>query len=209
MTDKLKYEPRGKDCSIAFPLGGREMPKMEKGEIVFAEHGYFHVWGPGLYEAVNQHGKVLGSGRDLGFHCMAAKGDRVTIHRLALTRDPFTAAEIKKARKPTTVEVVEHMPYGGPIYFGSKYEDGSLNKMIASLEKVRKTIPKPYRDKARCEFHTHMEYGETYIHVTMSYSRPETDAEVLHRLEIEGIEAALAERSKRAQLARLQKELAA
>jgi len=87
----------------------------------------------------------------------------------------------------------------GPFYFGASYEDGSLDRIIASLIAIRETIPAEYRDSARCEIDSESGYeGSHYASIEVSYSRPETAEETLERERHKMAETVAAEQKQRA-----------
>lgn len=90
--------------------------------------------------------------------------------------------EIERKREIVTMTVVEQDSWqrDGQIEFGDGYEDGSLARFIASLERVKAKVPKAYREKARCKLEGM--YDSSGVMITISYERPETDAEVKQRL---------------------------
>lgn len=81
------------------------------------------------------------------------------------------------------VTVVSQDRYGqGPFVFGESYEDGSLDRVIESLHKIRNSIPEEYRTKARCEISSEGGYEDSHsASITVKYYRPETPGETAAR----------------------------
>lgn len=112
----------------------------------------------------------------------------------------------------TRVVVLYQSQYGGapPVNtdnkwfdFGSKYEDGSLNKVIDSLLTIRESIPDEYRATARCEISNDSEFDMTYATIHVSYDRPETPEETAARKAKDKQEANERERIERSMFERL------
>src|SRR5581483_5199751 len=124
---------------------------------------------------------------------------------------PVSEDEIRRAKRRGKVRVTvcnQERCDEGPFNFGESYSDGSLAKVLKSLEAIRDSIPEPYRAKARCEIDSNSGYeGSHYAHIEVTYERPETDEEWAKR------KAELQERiafhtaKKRQQLERLKAEL--
>lgn len=186
-------------------------PKREKktGALIFAEPASLEVRARRYHEAVDATGAVIGTGT--WFHAYADKGSKITIRKIEPPRKDYSASEIKQARRKMTVRVVDQERHdAGPFNFGASYEDGTLAAIIKSLTEIRDSIPEEYRDKARCEIDSESGYeGSHYAHIKVSYERPETDGEVVTRLQDEAVAAMLKEREERAKLAALQKKFAA
>lgn len=124
---------------------------------------------------------------------------------------PVYAGEVDALNKraTVTVTVANHQLYDdGPFYFGETFTDGSLNKVIASLEAIRDSIPPEYRDAARCGIDSESGYeGSHYANIEVTYSRPETDEEWEARKADVHRRLANQTAAKREQLARLKAEL--
>lgn len=161
-------------------------------------------------EAIDAEGRVLADGGDGDWFYFPEGKETVTLRFKKLPDTNLTPPEIKKARRKTTVHVVDQQRHdSGPFQFGASYADGSLGKVIASLQKIRDGIPKQYRAKARCEIDSKSGYEDShYAHVEISYERPETDAEVIHRVQIERERSRIAENKERAQLVALKSKFA-
>lgn len=159
-----------------------------------------------ISEAIKD-GKRLGSGK--WFQTYAKAGDRITFRNVAPPPKGYGKKEIDKARSSVEVTVAAQEQYDeGPFNFGATHEDGSLDAVIASLEAIRESIPEPYRAGARCGIDSESGYeGSHYASIKITYRRPETDEEVVERLQQQDVEKMLAEEKERAELARLKKKL--
>lgn len=87
------------------------------------------------------------------------------------------------SKKQVQVTVVDQEEYDdGPFEFGKSWKDGSLDKVIASLQKIRESIPQEYRESARCMIDSANGYeGEHYAHIEVNYERLETLEEARKR----------------------------
>lgn len=132
------------------------------------------------------------------------------MRRIAPPQTKFSASEINKARRETRISVLDEEQYdGGTFNFGASYTDGTLQTVLDSLIAIRDSIPKQYRSKARCNIDSSSGYeGSHYAHIEVSYDRPETDDEVVTRLQDEATETMIRERNERAQLEQLKSKYA-
>lgn len=131
--------------------------------------------------------------------------------RLARLKVPIWNGEVDALAKrgKVRVSVADQARYDqGPFDFGASYENGSLNRVIKSLERMREIIPEKYRAKARCGIDSESGYeGSHSPRIEVSYERLETNEEwdarkkdVAERLEYQKAQ-------KREQLERLKIEL--
>jgi len=110
-------------------------------------------------------------------------------------------------RRNITKTVVEQSKYdGGEFDFGASYDAGSLDRVIASLLKIRESIPSEYRANAFCEIGSYMSHDNSYATIEIGYSRPETDAEMDARIGDDEARRIAMESNERAVLARLQEK---
>lgn len=160
-------------------------------------------------EAVDEAGTVVAEGGDGDWFYVEVTEKKTTLRFKKLAVPALTATEINKARVSKTITVVSQERHDdGPFCFGAGYEDGTLAAVIDSLTKIRDSIPKRYRAKARCEIDSESGYeGSHYASINVSYDRPETDAEVIERLTIESERARIEQRKDRANLAALKAKL--
>lgn len=152
------------------------------------EHHISVETGRGIFiECLDDGGKLLMDGGDGHWFYVPPGEATVTLRHKKLPEPELTAAAINKARKSTTVYVAHQQQYdGGPFTFGASYTDGSLDEVLASLQKIRDSIPKQYRAKARCAIDSKGGYeGSHYASIEVSYERPETDEEVIERVKID------------------------
>lgn len=162
-------------------------------------------------EAVDPDGNVLHEGGDGQWFYVPVTKEKTKLRFKKLPDPKLTKAELDKARKSTTVTVADQERYdGGPFEFGASYTDGTLDRVIESLEKIRASIPAQYRNKARCEIDSESGYeGSHYAHIEVSYERQETDEEVIERVKIDRERARIMESAERAQLDSLKSKYSA
>lgn len=92
----------------------------------------------------------------------------------------------KAGKWVTRIDLFSQEQYeSGPFEFGSDYTDGTLNKMIASLEAIRADIPEEYRETARCGIEGTTSYDSAYAQITVNYERPATEDEIEHARKLE------------------------
>jgi hypothetical protein len=90
-----------------------------------------------------------------------------------------TEEEIKASPRGTRIETVVLADSWDrdQVDFGDG-QDGSLDRVIASLQRIREEIPEEFRGVARCEIDSQGGYeGEHHATIKVCYSRPETDRE--------------------------------
>jgi hypothetical protein len=93
----------------------------------------------------------------------------------------------------------------GLFDFGNTFEDGTLDRVIRSLEAIRESIPEEYRAAATCGIMSESGYeGSHYARIEVSYDRPETDEEMQRREKRDRDHEAAIRREERALLKRLQ-----
>lgn len=104
------------------------------------------------------------------------------------------------------VSVVNQEQYdGGTFDFGNSYEDGTLDRVLASLNSIRDQIPEEFRSTARCEIESRSGYeGSHYASIAVSYTRPATTEEVAQWHHSRAVQASHREAQERATLAALQ-----
>lgn len=197
---------KGKTYDMVFMLGmGKGVDMHEDGSFTTTDD-YCRpmISADTMHEAVDQNGNTLGWGKQFPVWPIR-KGTTVAVKPIKPPREKPTAAEIDGARQTTRVVVADQEQYdGGPIDFGG-YSDGSLLRVIGALQVVLDSIPAEFRASARCEINSTGGYeGSHSAHVEVTYTRPETDEEVVARLEEQSIVAMMKEREGRAQLAQLQ-----
>lgn len=106
-----------------------------------------------------------------------------------------------------TVTVCDHGQYdGGPFEFGESYTDGSLNRVVESLLKIREMVPAEYRDKARCEISAYTSYDSSSASIQVQYERPATQEEADAEMAREQAHAKHAADKERAEFERLSKK---
>lgn len=193
-----KWEPQwNKDDGSLQIVGDREYPVS-----VTTNRGMF-------IECLDEGGNVLCDGGDGSWFYVPAGKETVSLRYKQLPDPALTATEVEAARKTTTVYVARHERHDdGPFEFGASYTDGTLNAVIESLDKIRDSIPREYRAKARCEIDSESGYeGSHYASIEVSYVRPETDEEVVARVKIERERSRIERLTDEAKLRHLKKKL--
>lgn len=153
-------------------------------------------------ETLDADGNVIGEGGDGDWYSIHLSKKLVTLRCKTLPDPKLSPAELKTYRSSVTRYLADDQPHSAGV-------PDTLTGLIGWAEKLLGKIPKAYRKDARCSFDTSTSYGETYPHVEVSYSEPETDAEVIARVKVERERARLAVIAKKAQLKRLEAEVAA
>jgi hypothetical protein len=153
-------------------------------------------------EAVDEAGAIIASGGDGNWLWVPLSKKPVRLRYKTLPPAALTRAQLNKARRTVTRYVLDGSPYSD----GVKLPD-TLTGLIKWTERLLAGIPAKSRAKASFTFDTSSSYGESYAHVEVSYSEPETDAEVIARLQVEAERARIQEASERAELTRLQSKL--
>ena len=152
-------------------------------------------------EAVDTSGTVIASGGDgQRFEIPITKAP-IVVRIKALPKITLIKAELEKRRQVVTRYLVSDAPYSLKI-------PDKLAGVIKWLEKQAKAIPEASRAKARFRFDTTMEHGETYPNIEITYEEPETDKELITRLQIEAERARIAEEEQRSQFEALKTKFA-
>lgn len=190
------------NCQVT-SMGLKGPPELQKGGGLKVSAGDILTVQAQVYvEALGEDGEVIDAGK--WFNVVSVK-DQVIRFRQMTSGKTYTDAEIKKKRKAATVVAVEQEDSrSAPFAF-----DAPLGKVIASLAKIRDGIPEEYRVSAHCEIRSESGYeGGHSAEIRVTYERPETDGEVIARLEDKAIEAMINERSERAKFEKLKKKFA-
>lgn len=189
----FKYSVDKKSGDLSLVLA----PKAKYKRAVFAVNVPSGVF----LETVNADGEVIFTGGD-GDHYYIHLGKKPMTLRYKRLPDPkLTTKEIDKERQNVTRCLFDNHSWNAG-------EPDTLIGLIAWAEKLLAKIPEKYRKAAVCRFDTSMSYGETYPHVEVSYEEPETDKEVIARVQIQRERARLAEMEKRTQFEKLKSEFA-
>ena len=153
-------------------------------------------------EEIDSAGNVVQTGGDGGQFWLHVGKKLVRLRFKKLPPLALSKTAIDKKRRIVTRYLVSDMPHNLKV-------PNTLLGAIAWLQKQATTIPARSRPKARVSFDTSMSYGETYPNLEITYTEPETDAEVILRLQIEAERARIREISERQQLAALQQRFPA
>lgn len=153
-------------------------------------------------EAIDEAGDVVASGGDGHSLYIHLTQKPVTLRFKKFAPLNLTASQLNKARQTVRRYLVSDSPYSLGV-------PGTLPKAIAWLEKKLAEIPEASRKKSRLDLSNSYSHGESYSNVEITYDEPETDAEVIKRLQIDAERAARTEATERATLDALQKKFSA
>ena len=143
-------------------------------------------------EVLDKTGAVINLGGDGQSFYVTLDKKPVTLRYKVLPAIKLSKAEFDKRRQTVTRYLVSDAPYSLKI-------PGTLAGAIKWLEKKAESIPAASRAKASFEFGTEYRYGESYPNIEISYREPETDKELVTRLQIEAERARIAEEKQRSQ----------
>ena len=152
------------------------------------------AYGGTFVEALDAKGNVVAESGDQGRMFLTVTKSPLTLRIKQLPKPKLTKGELDKKRSKVTRYLVSDAPYsieGLP---------GTVSGMIRWLEKQLKAIPGKSRTTAKFEFTTEYEYGESYPRINITYEEPETDAELIKRLQVDAERGRLAEKCERAKL---------
>ena len=153
-------------------------------------------------EVVDESGAVINSGGDgAWFHIRLTKSP-VNLRFKKLPEPRLSKPDLKKHRKIVTRYLVSNAPYNLKI-------PNTLTGTINWMKEQSAKIPQASRAKAEFRFATTMEYGETYPNIEISYPEPETDKEVITRLQIEQERDRIRENGERAEFNKLKSKFCA
>lgn len=163
---------------------------------IFIEAGYGD-----FIECLDEDGQVLVEGGDgHSFYVEAVKKPRLL--RYKMLPDPaLSKAELNKARRSVERWLCSDSPYSLGVPNG-------LAACIKWLDAKLKKIPAASRKNAKIDFSSRSSYGESYDNIKITYFEPETDKEVIRRVQIETERARVSRVQKQAKLKQLQAELA-
>lgn len=184
MMADFKYAWNKKDGTLSVSADKRKYPVH-----VTTNRGIF-------VEVVNESGDVIQEGGDGNWLYVKLGKHPVTLRYKTLPDPGLSRSVINKARQTVTRYLVDDMPYSAGV-------PDNLPKLIEWLKSKMAEMPAASRKGATCRFDTSMSYGETYPHVEVSYTEPETDEEVIRRVQIERERARLSDNAERAKLAAL------
>lgn len=154
------------------------------------EHVSVSTYSGIFVETVDEKGSVVQEGGDGQWFVARLGKEPVRLRHKALPDPALSKTQLNKARKTVTRYLVSGSPeIPSPLTSAIKWLEGKLAK-----------IPAACRRSAHINFGTRMEYGETYADLEITYSEPETDEEVIHRVQIERERAKRDEAAERRQL---------
>lgn len=150
-------------------------------------------------ECLDESGKIISEGGDGEWYCIQPKPEKQALRFKSLPAIKLTAIEKKKR-----VEVKRYLVDGSPHSLGIP---NNLSEAIKWLSAKLAEIPKDCRASAEVDFDNSFSYGESYSNIEITYLQPETDEELIRRLQIEVERARVAKIKKVAQFERLKAEL--
>lgn len=162
---------------------------------VTTNHGVF-------VEATDKTGAVIMSGGDGNWLHIPVGREPVTLRYKELPKLDLSEADIDKNRKIVTRHLLSDMPYSLKI-------PSDLVGAIKWFEKQAVSIPAAARSTACVSFDTSHEHGETYPNIEITYEEPETDKEVVTRLQIAAERTRVANEADRAQFRKLKQKFCA
>jgi hypothetical protein len=187
----FKYEWK-KDNTIS--LIEDDGSKYKRGVImVLVQQGDF-------IEAIEADGRVVAEGGDGDTLWVPVSKKAIRLRFKELARPSISKAELDKALTTVTRYLYSDSPYSLGL-------DTKLSAAIAILQGKLEEIPGKYRDTAEIEFRNRHEYGESYENVTITWKEPETDEELIRRLQIEAERGRLSRIAKKRQLEKLKAEV--
>lgn len=150
-------------------------------------------------EAVNEAGEVIQSGGDGNSLWLTLSKSPITLRYRALPEPVLSKNEMRASRKVVTRYLASDTP--STLDLPDKFED-----VIQWMRDKLKEVPAACRKSARFNFDTSYEHGESYPCIEITYKEPESDEEVIRRLQIEAERARIAEECERAKLIQLQEK---
>lgn len=153
---------------------------------------------PGVFvEVLDKDGAVVESGGDGGHMYVEVVRAGRWLRYKDLPPPNLTKAQINRQRKKVTRYLVSDKPFNLSL-------PRTLDGVLKWIGGKRTEIPAKYRKSAELRFDTTTKYGETYEHIEITYTEPETDAEVIGRLQVEMERQRLRDEEDRAKLRELQ-----
>jgi hypothetical protein len=153
-------------------------------------------------EAIDEKGNVVSEGGGGQWYYVEIGKALITLRFKTLPKPDLTKAQMDKARR----RVTRH------LYSDSPYSLGVNTKLSAAIELLQKKlveVPKAYRHTAEIEFGSRTSYGESYEHVEITWTEPETDEELLYRLKVEAEHKRRSTENERAQFKKLRDKFCA
>lgn len=155
----------------------------------------------GVFVEAVKDGATFLTGGDGNWLYVPLSKKPVTLRRKTLPAPKLSAKEMDKHRNTVTRYLVSDAPYSLDI-------PEKMTELISWMQGKLKEIPAPCRASASLRFDTTMEYGETYPRIEITYTQPETDDEVIFRLQVQAERDRIKEASDRAKLAELNQKYA-
>ncbi len=154
-------------------------------------------------EVLNKAGDVTQTGGDGEWLTIRVPKNAPVRLRFKELPDPrLSPEELQAQRKVVTRYLLSGMPYTAGI-------PSSLPEAIKWLQEKLVEIPEACRNSAQLDLDTQNSYGETYPNIEIRYSEPESDAEVVRRVQIERERARIAEEADKAKYEALKQKFQA
>lgn len=179
------------------------------------EDNTLSVWGENKYSPINVHtnrgtfietidksGEVIMSGGDGNWFFVPIGAEPVKLRFKELPAIYLTEADLDKNRKIVTRYLISDKLHNLNI-------PDTLLDVIKWMKDQLKAIPIASQTNAQFSFDTTIEYGETYPQIEITYGEPETDNEIITRLQIATERARISEEAERTKFHKLQAKFGA
>lgn len=150
-------------------------------------------------ETLDKNGDVIQDGGDGDWYYVDLSAGPCTLKYRALPDVGMAPSQINRHRKKVTRYLIDDQPYSAGV-------PDTLIGHIKWAQELLEKIPEASRKTAKCDFDTSTAYGETYPNVKVSYDEPESDEEVVARVQIERERERIMTQNRRAQFERLKSE---
>lgn len=152
-------------------------------------------------EVLNDADAVVAEGGDGGWFHLPVGADKLRLRFKALPDPNLTADCLANERQTVTRYLLSDAPSSLDI-------PDTLAGAIEWMQGQLAAIPEASRDTARFRFDTTMDHGETYPNIEISYSEPESDGEVIRRVQVSRERERVWQAFEREQLQNLQAKYA-
>ena len=161
-------------------------------------NAYVSAWAaPGVFlEVLNEGGEIVKEGGDLRDLWIEASESPLKLRYKKLPNPKLSKSELDSQRNTVTRTLVSDMPHSLGI-------PDTVSGAIEWLRERLAEVPEGCQESAEVSFDTEMSYGETYPNCRITYRQPETDKEVIQRIQVSRETLRLEERRERAKLEQL------
>lgn len=191
MFARFEYSWNKRDGSLSVWSKGKEASSVH----ITTNRGDF-------VEAINKADEVVANGGDGNWLYVPIGKAPITLRAKPLPKIVLTKVQMQKKRKTVTRYLLSDAPYSLDL-------PDTLEGVIGWMQTKLKEVPAPCRRGAQFSFGTTMEYGETYPRIEITYQEPETDKELLRRLQVDAERSRIQEANERAQLDKLKSKFGA